>query len=103
MKQTDKHPRRTSLPRRRSTDRSGRRVEIEVEHDGSERLRRVEVVAGNLDALVRKMAQKARAHAGGGEMTLHSAVRRGASAYVFEDLLHLNDVAFQAGEFGDAR
>ncbi len=36
-------------------------------------------------------------------MALHGAVRPGAGAYVFEDFLHLDDVAFQPGYFRDRR
>ena len=37
------------------------------------------------------------------EMALHGAVGAGAGAHVLEDLLHLDDVAFHAGDLGDAR
>ena len=47
--------------------------------------------------------EEARPHAGGLEMALHGAVGGGAGAHVFEDLLHLDDVAFHAGDLGDAR
>src|SRR6266567_2147383 len=60
----------------------------------SQRLRRVEIGARNVDAARDEFGQEARAHAGSREMTLHRAVRRGSGAGIFEDLLHLQDVAF---------
>src|SRR3954464_8746801 len=68
----------------------------------SERLRWIEIGAWNLDAHVDEVAEKARPHAGRLEMTDHGAVGGGAGAHVFEDLLHLDDVALEPGDLGDA-
>src|ERR1019366_6413866 len=90
--------------RRRDADQQIHQIDrIEVEHGASERLRGIEKIAGELDALVDEMGEKTRAHAGGREMALHGAVRPSAGAYVFEDFLHLDDVAFQPGYFRDRR
>src|SRR5690242_14766047 len=47
------------------------------------------------------MAEEAWAHARSGEMTLHRTVGGGAGPHEFENLLHLDDVAFHAGDLGD--
>src|ERR1700738_3923918 len=67
----------------------------------SQRLRRIEIGARNIDAARDEFGQEARAHAGRREMTLHRAVWRRPGTGIFEDLLHLQDVAFKAGDLGD--
>ncbi len=51
---------------------------------------------------VDELAEKARAHAGRLKVADHAAIRGGAGAHIFEDLLHLDDVALEPGDLGDA-
>src|SRR5580698_2351358 len=67
-----------------------------------QRLRRVEISAGDFDAHGDEIVEEARAHAGGLKMALHGAVRPDAGAHELVDLLHLDDVAFETGDLGDA-
>src|ERR1700685_3742472 len=68
----------------------------------SQRLRRIEIGAGNFYAEGCELAEKARSHPGRDEIALHGAVRRRAGTDIFVDLLHLDDVAFEARDLGDA-
>src|SRR5262245_53706889 len=74
-----------------------------ISDGGSERLRWIEVAAGNLDAHGEEIVEKARAHAGRLEVTDHAVVGPGAGAHELEDLLHLDDVAFEPRDLGDRR
>src|SRR5256885_13074636 len=70
---------------------------------GSQRLGRVEIAARDVDPPGDQLAKEAGTNAGRLEMALDGTVRRGAGAHVLVDLLHLDDVAFEAGDLGDAR
>src|SRR5919198_3047674 len=90
-------------PKLRRTGRSGKWGRIPTSSASPlERLRRIEIGARDLDALRGQFGEKSRPHAGRLEMADYSAVGRRRGAYELEDLLHLNDVAFHAGEFRDA-
>ena len=58
--------------------------------------------ARDADALGDEIVQEARPDPGRGVMPVHRPVRIRAGADVLEDLLHLDDVAFHAGDLGDA-
>src|SRR3974377_138343 len=45
------------------------------------------------------MVEKARTHAGGREMALHTAVGRRTGAHEFKDFLHLDNVTLQSRNF----
>src|SRR5215471_17194554 len=68
----------------------------------SQRLAGIEVAAWNLDALGGEVDEEARPDAGRLKVPLHGAVLQRPGADVLVDLLHLQDVAFHAGDFGDA-
>src|SRR4051795_13435871 len=68
-----------------------------------QRLRRIEIGARDIDPACNKLGEKARPHAGRLEMTLDGAVGGGTGAHVFVDVLHLQDVAFEAGDLRDRR
>ena len=50
-----------------------------------------------------EMFQETRPNAGRFEMADHFLVRPGPGAHGTENLLHLDDVAFHAGDFGNRR
>lgn len=83
--------------RRREADEDVEQVDrIEIGHGRSERLRGVEIVAGNLDAQICEMRKEPWACAGRLEVSLYGAVSSGTGAHEFEDFLHLDDQAAPA-------
>src|SRR4051795_12725854 len=100
----DRPPRRTARPR---SPRRSRSVSVcrarRAWPKTLERLRWIEIGAGNVDPACNKLGEKARPHAGRLEMTLDCTVGGGAGTHVFVDVLHLQDVALKAGDFGDRR
>src|SRR5580692_7072637 len=97
---SDRPPRPSTPPRPRRTarpDRSDRGRTTCLQ-----RLRGVEIRAGDFYAHGDEIVEKARAHAGGLEMALHGAIRPNAGAHELVDFLHLDDVAFETCDLGDA-
>src|SRR5262249_25344379 len=76
---------------------------VEVHRDLlAQRMVGVEIPVGNIDAARRQLLHEPGTDACGAELADDRPIRIGSAAHEAEDLLHLDDVAFHAGNLGDA-
>src|ERR1051326_3407336 len=104
------------MPSRSTADRplprTGRRTRPQTDRpnrsdpgrtaSASQRLVRIEIAARNHDASGDEILEEARPEAGGVEVAVPAAVLARAFADETIDLLHLDDVALEPGQLGDA-